>query len=86
MKAKFQADAAIIGKFINGDSLMAMYGRTLTRWKDAAKAFGLADKIMCEICRQKLHLERRIHGLWPKFVSYQEDYLLRKPKWELTYG
>jgi hypothetical protein len=62
------------------------YGRTLTQWKDAAKAFGPADFIMRQICRQKLHLERRMHGLWPKFVSYREDCVLRKPKWELKYG
>jgi hypothetical protein len=62
------------------------YGRTLTRWTDAAKSFGPAQWILREICRQKLHLERRIHVLWPKFVSYQEDCLLRKPKWELKYG
>ena len=63
-----------------------VYGRTLTRWKDAEKMLGPRDWVLHEIMRQKLKLERRTHRLWPKFVSHEEDCLLQKPKWELKYG
>ena len=62
------------------------YGRTFTWWTDAEKESRPCSKVLREICRTKLTLERRIQRLWPKFVSYQEDCLLRKPKWELKYG
>jgi len=62
------------------------YGRTLTRWQDATKNLGPSQWILRNIVRQKLQLERRMHSLWPKFVSYEEDCQLRKQKWEMKYG
>jgi hypothetical protein len=62
------------------------YGRTFQRWLDASKLLGPHPHTLRSIIRQKLKLERRIHSLWPKFVSYDEDCALRKPKWDLKYG
>jgi hypothetical protein len=62
------------------------YGRTLTRWTDASKMYGPIAVVLRNIVQQKLKLERRMHSLWPKFVSYGEDCSLRKPKWDVKYG
>jgi hypothetical protein len=62
------------------------YGKTIHRWIDATNALGPQPKTLRQVVRQKLKLERRIHELWPKFVSYNEDKTLRKPKWDVKYG
>ena len=71
---------------ISGMFSQFKWGRTLTRWIDTKAAYGPEPKYMRNIYRQKLSLERRAHRLWPKFVLYEEDRLLRKQKWELKYG
>jgi hypothetical protein len=61
------------------------WGRTITRWLDGEKVFDVDAKILRKIHRNKLALERRIHGRWPKYASYLEDVTLRKPKWNAKY-
>ena len=65
-----------------------VWGRTLTRWVDAASEcnLGIQPKYLLDIHRHKLQLARRTRDLWPKYASYQEDCCLRKTKWNAKYG
>ncbi len=59
------------------------WGRTLTRWIDAAVegSFGIQQKYLIKVCKMKLELEPRACDSWPKFASFHEDHYLRKEKW-----
>jgi hypothetical protein len=64
------------------------WGRTLTRWVDAAAEcnVGIHHNYLLDIHRHKLYLARRTRDSWPKYASYREDCCLRKAKWNIKYG
>lgn len=63
-----------------------MYGRTFTKWWSASKTYGPTVKHLMRVFRFKLALVRRARERWPKFVSFEEDIELRKPKWNAKYS
>jgi hypothetical protein len=64
------------------------WGRTLTRWVDAAAECNVRihPDYLLDIHRYKLHLARKTRNSWPKYASYQEDCCLRKAKWNIKYS
>jgi len=61
------------------------WGRSLTNGWTATDKYGPDKKVMRTIFLRKLALVKRARRRWPLFASYEEDMLLRKPKWNIKF-
>ena len=61
------------------------WGRTLSRWIDLEKEYGLCSKVMRSIFRHKLFIARYAHSQWTMYVTCVEDLMLRRSKWNMIY-
>ena len=57
----------------------------MTRWIDLKKEYGPCSKLIRNIFRHKLSIARHAHSQWSKYVTYVEDLMLGKPKWNMKY-
>ena len=63
-----------------------VWNRSLTRIEDVSKTYSdMRRNDVLRVVDAKLDLCTSARNKWPKFVSYEEDRLLRKPKWNSRY-
>jgi hypothetical protein len=64
-----------------------IWGRTLTRWQDAAseQQYHVDEKTLMNIFDNKRKTVLRCRLSWPVYLSYEEDRRLRKTKWNNKY-
>ena len=64
------------------------WGRTLTRWEDAAseKNYGLNIEYLMYVFDEKVNLVLRARSSWSKYATLEEDISLRKEKWNSRYN
>ena len=61
------------------------WGRSLLRWCDADRIFGLDNTVLRNIFDKKLAMVRKAVHLWPRFASHDEDMQLRRQHWKERY-
>ena len=64
-----------------------MWGRTIVRWVDAASDnhYGIQSQYLRDVFDQKTSLLLKARRSFPKYVSFEEDIMFRKPYWNLRY-
>ena len=61
--------------------LEVVWGRTLVRWEDVAKEYGLTNNQERKVFDKKLGCVLECRESWPTFASHSEDKEMRKNRW-----
>jgi hypothetical protein len=59
-----------------------IWGRSITRWSDAAHKYGLSERQLVEIFDERIKQVLEMKSKWGHYVTFSEDRALRKPFWE----
>jgi hypothetical protein len=60
----------------------AIWGKHCMRWVDLEIRYNISQRSLRRVFDNKLEKHIKCVYTWPKFVSYLEDNILRKSKWE----
>ena len=86
-----------VDKITKGETVLTWYekwfchfeykwGRTATRMIDLSAIYGPHRRFLHRVISDKYNIERQARDSWPRYVTLEEDEVLRKPGWELKFG
>jgi hypothetical protein len=59
-----------------------IWGRSITRWSDAAHKYGISERQLADIFDSKIKQVLEMKAIWGHYCTFQEDQALRKEFWE----